>query len=374
MNPLQIGISGTRGIPNQYGGFEQFAQYLAVGLVEKGHAVSVYCSHTHPYQQDNWNGVQLIHCKDPENKYGAAGQFLYDRNCITDSRNRNFDILLHLGYTSDSVWYRRWPSQSVHIVNMDGMEWKRSKYNRLTRIFLKYAESLAARHADRLVADSAAIQQYLLNKYHKEAVFIPYGAEVYEHPATASLVQYSVLPGEYYLAIARMEPENNLEMIIQGFLAACTNLPLLIIGNTSTRHGNYLLSKYKDPRIHFIGGLFDETALNDLRYYCRQYFHGHSVGGTNPSLLEAMACGAAIAAHNNEFNKAVLATEADYFSTPGDITTMIENPALSGEPERRRTVNYEKIKTVYNHQRITNQYEQLMQEAVRQKKTGAYAG
>ncbi|MFZ4549682.1 MAG: glycosyl transferase, partial [Bacteroidales bacterium] len=98
---MKIGILGTRGIPNHYGGFEQFAEYLSVGLLELGAEVWVYNSHNHPYQEKVWKNVNLIHCFDPEYKIGLAGQFLYDFNCILDSRNRNFDILLQLGYTTN---------------------------------------------------------------------------------------------------------------------------------------------------------------------------------------------------------------------------------------------------------------------------------
>ena len=120
---LRIAILGTRGIPNHYGGFEQFAEYLSSGLVQRGHEVYVYNSSQHPYTEKEWNGVQIIHCADPEHKLGTFGQFIYDLNCINDSRKRDFDILLHLGYTSDSIWHWRWPQKTVNMVNVDGMEW-----------------------------------------------------------------------------------------------------------------------------------------------------------------------------------------------------------------------------------------------------------
>ncbi|MCX6319060.1 MAG: DUF1972 domain-containing protein [Bacteroidetes bacterium] len=367
MKELSIGIMGTRGIPNHYGGFEQFAQYLSAGLVQKGHQVSVYCSHTHPYQQNEWKGVQLIHCKDPEHRWGTVGQFFYDKNCIRDSRSRNFDVLLHLGYTSDSIWHRRWPRHTIHIMNMDGLEWKRSKYNRLTRIFLKKAERLAARHADILVADSLGIQSYLQSIYQKEAAYIPYGAAVYSQAGNSILETYNLNSQGYNLLIARMEPENNIEMIIQGHLQSGTTLPLVITGNTGTKHGRYLVSKYIDQRLIFTGSIFDEHTLNDLRYHSLLYLHGHSAGGTNPSLLEAMACGARIAAHDNEFNRSVMRQDADYFhdaaSVAGIIGTVLPDAMLAS----RKANNLDRISTIYSHAQILNQYEGLMLEAVANK-------
>src|SRR5690606_3336564 len=119
---MKIAILGTRGIPNHYGGFEQFAEYFSVFLAEKGHEVYVYNSSSHPYQESTFKGVHLIHQKDPEDKIGTIGAFFYDYNCIKDSQKRDFDIILQLGYTSNSVWYFMLPKNSVIITNMDGLE------------------------------------------------------------------------------------------------------------------------------------------------------------------------------------------------------------------------------------------------------------
>ena len=110
---LKIGISGTRGIPNYYGGYEQCVSFLAKGLADRGHMVSVYNSHNHPWKLRSWNGVEIIHCKDPEYRIGTAGQFLYDLNCLRDAQKKNYDILLMMGYTSSSVWGRFYPKKTV---------------------------------------------------------------------------------------------------------------------------------------------------------------------------------------------------------------------------------------------------------------------
>lgn len=364
MKKLKIGITGTRGIPNHYGGFEQFAQYLSTGLRQRGHEVWVYNTHNHPYREDIWNGVHIIHCKDWEYKLGTAGQFLYDRNCLHDAAKREFDILLHLGYTSDSVWHHRWPKKAVNIINMDGLEWQRKKYNRLTKWFLKKAEALAAKHGDILVADSQVIQQYLEEKYNKKASFIPYAAELFTKPDAGRLNQLSLQPNSYYLLIARMVPENNIETVISGYLASSKTYPLVIIGNTSNRFGKHLVSKYKHPSILFPGAVYDEALLNNLRYHCSAYFHGHSAGGTNPSLLEAMACGCNIIAHDNPFNRAVLGDDADYFKNESAITALLDQPADGLLKEKRKKSNAEKITRLYGTERIIAAYETLMLNAV----------
>ncbi|HPR57928.1 MAG TPA: DUF1972 domain-containing protein [Bacteroidales bacterium] len=139
---MKIGILGSRGIPNHYGGFEQFASALAPELVARGADVWVYTSHNHVYQKPEWKGVKLIHCYDPEIKMGAAGQFIYDFNCILDSRKREFDILLQLGYTSSAVWYWLLPKKTLVITNMDGMEWQRANHLRSrVKMDIKYIET-----------------------------------------------------------------------------------------------------------------------------------------------------------------------------------------------------------------------------------------
>ncbi|MER3498945.1 MAG: glycosyltransferase family 1 protein [Chitinophagaceae bacterium] len=363
---LKIGILGTRGIPNAYGGFEEFAEHLSKGLVEKGHEVSVYCSSNHPWQQKNWNGVELIYCKDPENKIGTAGQFLYDLNCLKHASTRNFDILLQLGYTSNSVWWRRWPRNMINVLNMDGLEWKRTKYSVITRRFLKKAESLAALHADHLIADSMAIREYLYTAYKKYSTFIPYGAEIFLSPDEIILDNYKLKAHHYYLLIARMEPENNIELVIQSIQSSGEKLPLVVIGNTITHFGKRWKKKYASENIRFLGGIYDRKVLNNLRYYSKIYFHGHSVGGTNPSLLEAMACSCNIAAHDNCFNRAVLGDEAYYFKTEKNIHQILLQVSEENDLQKKK-MNLEKIRTHYNWAKIITSYENLFLNLVKQK-------
>lgn len=356
---MKIGILGTRGIPNAYGGFEQFAQYLAKGLVEKGHSVSVYNSSSHPYQESAWNGVQIIHCSDPENKIGTAGQFIYDYNCLCDARKRDFDILLQLGYTSSSVWHRFWPKKTINIINMDGLEWKRAKYNKITQKFLLWAEGLAVKQGNVLIADSTGIKDYIKTKYQKEAVYIPYGADIPESFSDSYLLDFNLKANQYYLLIARMEPENNIEMVIQGYLESGHPYPLIILGNTQNKYGQFLFNKYASDSIQFPGSIYNLDLINSLRHFSALYFHGHSVGGTNPSLLEAMACGCNIAAHDNKFNKGILGDDARYFSSAHDVKKIIIQPIQQNVNSQQVLNNIEKIKIYYNWEKIITDYESL---------------
>lgn len=357
---MKVGILGTRGIPNAYGGFEQFAQYLSQGLVNRGHSVWVYNSSAHPYKGPEWQGIHIIHCADWETRIGTAGQFIYDYNCLKDARKRDFDVLLQLGYTSNSIWHHIWPKRMLNVINMDGLEWKRSKYGPVTRRFLLRAEKWAATHGDVLVADSTGIRDYIREKYDKEAVFIPYGAEIPKDYQAAKLVQWGLRPGGYYLLMARMEPENNIEMVIRGWMASRKHRPMVLIGNPGNSFGQYLVKTYHDERLHFIGSIYDADTVNALRHFSALYLHGHSVGGTNPSLLEAMASGCAIAAHDNRFNHAVLNDQADYFSTAQDVTAILDRDEYPDVQDGWKEKNLEKVKKIYNWDKIIDQYESVL--------------
>jgi glycosyltransferase involved in cell wall biosynthesis len=357
---LRIGILGTRGIPNHYGGFECFAEFLSQGLVEKGHELYVYNSHNHPNQQRVWNKVNIIHRYDPEFKYGSFGQFLYDLNCIRDARKRDFDILLFLGYTSSSVWGKLYPKKSVIIYNMDGFEWQRSKYNRLTQRFLKWAEKLAVRHSDFIVADSKHVQEYIRKKYEVFPEYIAYGAEVFNEPDENRLLPFNLVERSYNMVMARMEPENNIEMVLDGCHASGTKRDIIVVGSTENKFGKYLVKKYAaDKRIRFLGPIFDRKVVNNLIYHSNIYFHGHSVGGTNPSLLEAMGGKALIVAADNIFNKSVLRSNAFYFTSANDVTCFANEIFRNELHESMIRANAQAILTEYSWTGIIEDYEKF---------------
>ena len=354
----KIGIIGTRGVPNHYGGFEKFAQILSQKLVSWGEEVWVYNSHDHPYQHKTWQGVNILHCYDPEDKTGTIGQFLYDFLCILDSRKRNFDIILQLGYTSNSIWNRLLPKESIIITNMDGLEWKRTKYSKPVRHFLKYAETLAVKSSHHLVADSPGIQKYLAEEYDTGSTFISYGAQIVDYAPLPE--EFGIEAAKYFLLIARMQADNHVEEIIKGVLASESQFPLLVVGHTNNSYGRNLKKKYgNSPQILFTGGIFNEKIINGLRYHTACHFHGHSAGGTNPSLLEAMAASSVICAHDNLFNRAVLQQEALFFKTSCDITKIINDEAWKDGGTLWVEKNLEKIKNDHDWETISKSYHRL---------------
>lgn len=355
---MKIAIFGTRGIPNYYGGFEQCAEYLAEGLVKRGFQVLVYNSHNHPYKENKWNGVELKHCYDPEDSLGTAGQFIYDLNCILDLRRRKVDIILQLGYTSSSVWGWLLDKKTVVTTNMDGLEWKRTKYSDKVRKFLLYAESLGIKYSDHLISDSIGIQDYIKEKYKKSSVFIPYGAHLFNEANSDILCEYNVKEFSYDMLIARLEPENSIEIILDGVALVGNSKPFLVVGKHLTKYGEYLKEKYKAvPNIRFIGGVYDINKLNNLRHYSNIYFHGHTVGGTNPSLLEAMASDSLICANDNPFNRYILNDDAIYFKTAADVAEHLKNVVHTDTMCKNMiNANRDKITNIYAWDIIIDQY------------------
>jgi glycosyltransferase involved in cell wall biosynthesis len=354
---MKIAIIGTRGIPNNYGGFEQLAAFLSQGLVERGCSVTVYNPHTHPYREKTYNGVNIVHCKDGQHWMGSAGQFVYDFNCIRHARKQLFDIVLFLGYTSSSVWYWLYPKQAVIVYNMDGLEWKRGKYGMLAKQFLLYAEKLAIRHSNHFIADSPAIQQYLQQKFSVDSCYIPYGAEIAGKEDDSVFTEYGLVKANYCMLLARMEPENNIAMILEGFCSSKSPMQLLVVGNTGNDFGKKLQQQFgQDKRICFAGAVYDAAKLYSLRNGCFLYFHGHSVGGTNPSLLEAMADGALIAANDNEFNRAVLQQDGFYFSSVVEVTALAEKEFAAAEKQMMIAAGQKKIRELYNWPAVIDSY------------------
>ncbi|MCQ4142447.1 DUF1972 domain-containing protein [Chryseobacterium sp. EO14] len=360
---MKISIIGTRGIPNQYGGFEQFLMNFSKYLVDKGHDVTVYSISNHPYQKAYWNGVKIIHKWNPENYTGAFGQFIYDLLCILHVRKKTNDVILQLGFTSSSVWSFLFPKKTTIVTNMDGLEWKRSKYNFWIKSFLKKAEYWAVQNSDFLIADSLGIQEYLKKKYQISSKYIPYGSDVFNDPDKNILKKYGLSDNEYCLLIARIQPDNNVETIIKGFLLSGISKKLIVVGSCQNKFGSMLLQKYQSERIIFLGSIFDRNILDNLRYFCYFYFHGHSVGGTNPSLIEAMSCRTSIIAHNNIFNRSILEDHAYYFSNEIEISKILleKNPSLVFKEN-----NYEKVEKIYSLENIHSETEKFLLSCINQ--------
>lgn len=361
---MKIAFLGSRGIPNDYGGFEQFTQHIAVRLAERGHEVTVYCPTYHPFREDVFCGVRLTHIYSPEPWLGAApGAMVYDFLCLRHALGEGFDVICETGYTSIAPAYLalgvKWRKGVALVTNMDGMEFRRGKFGMLAKLFLQFSEKVAVGFSHHLIADNMGIRDYYREKYSRRAEYLAYGADIPQDTDESLIRQFNVKKDAFFLVIARIEPENNIEMIADGFLSseAC-RMPLLIVGKTNTSHAKRLAKKYADCRnVVFVGGIYDNNVLNALRANCRLYFHGHSVGGTNPSLLEAMACRSRIAAHDNVFNRSVLGANALYFGSCDDVRSVADIHQHCAEWGELTENNIRTIDERYSWTRLTDDYE-----------------
>lgn len=354
---MKIAILGTRGIPNEYGGFEQFAEQLSTGLVKRGHQVTVYNSSEHSHRKESFNGVEIIHKYCPEKKIGSLAHFLYDWLCSKEAIKKGFDLIYHAGYQSaaPSIFILSKKSDNCWVTNMDGLEWKRDKWSKPIKWLTRVMEILAIKHSDYIISDNKGIQEYFLTKYNVSSLFLTYGADVPAEVSPENLKEFKIKPNNYYILVARLEPENSIEIILDGYNDSGSKIPFVVVGNINTKYGKKLIRKYTiNSLIKFVGAIYQKERLNSLRKYAKLYFHGHTVGGTNPSLLEAMALGASIVAHNNPFNFSVLENLGDYFSDKEDVCRFIKK-------DKNKNLNKEqcvkKIKESYNWDKIIDDHE-----------------
>ncbi len=369
---MKIAFISTRGIPNNYGGFEQFAEYISVGLAQRGHEVVVYSPKFHPYQEDTYKGVRLKHIYSPETWMGSSvGSFFYDFASLCDAlKKEDFDIIYEAGYTSiipAYIWFNvRKRKRPIFTTNMDGLENKRSKFSPMVRRFLDWEEKMAVKYSHYLIADNMGIHDYSKEKYDKESKFLAYGADIHDDFNADYLKEFGLQPEEYYILIARLEPENNIVMAIEGYLHSKENgrRPLIVVGKTNTPHGKELVEKYgNEKNVRFVGGIYDFKKLDSVRHFSKAYFHGHSVGGTNPSLLEAMAAGCFIFAHDNIFNRAVLEENAFYYPSADKVAEYLNRiDTMAEESKIQYTANnIEVIRNEYSWEHLVDEHEKYFQ-------------
>lgn len=323
---IGVAILGCRGIPARYGGFETFAEEIATRLVKLGFQVTVYAeSDERTLRETSYKDVLVRHLPRP--RLGPISSLLYDCLALWDARRR-YDLVYLLGYGAAwMAWLPRLWGTPVWI-NVDGLEWARDKWPWPVKVYLRAMEWMATRTASRIIADSEAIAQRFRSLYGDQirCDTIAYGASVppKQDLQPTILKRWQLEPGWYAIVVARPEPENHILEIVQGYLMHARPWPLVVVGDFScpNRYQRRIL-ELQSKNILFLGAIHDRVVLNTLRWYAAVYIHGHSVGGTNPSLLEAMACGNSIIAHDNPYNREVAGDEALYFRTADDLAVCL---------------------------------------------------
>lgn len=330
MGGYRIAVIGSRGIPAMYGGFESFAQELTPRLVERGHHVTVYCraGYTDADRPSSYRGVRLVYT--PALRVRSLEQLTHEFASIVDSIPRAFDIYYFLGYRGAPFYIPVRASRRLAIVNTDGLEWKRRKWNALGRAYLRLAESIAVYlGSDALVADAVAIRDSFHRRFGRESEYLTNGAYTYTRDADLphdALQEWDLEPDGYYLVACRIEPENNIDLIVREFLDSGSRRTLVIAGgmNYETPYWRHLLEMATGANVRFLGPVYGGMRIEHLHLGAYAYLHGHEVGGTNPALLKAMGCGNLALALDTPFNQENATEFGRYWSKdPGSLGALI---------------------------------------------------
>jgi len=317
-NRSHLNIMGTRGVPAAHGGFETFAERLALYLVRHGYSVTVYCQSDGPAdlngREDYWHGIHRVHFGT--RRSGAAGTMEFDLKCVRHvGRQPGVDLVL--GYNTAVFNLLQKLKRRKVFMNMDGIEWKRKKWSVPAKLWLLVNEIIGANLCDVPIADHPDIGRHLARRTLRRPVVIPYGSDVVRRASQLPLRKLGLQPGQYFVSIARIEPENSILEIVQAYLAADTDKKLVVLGQFDPDSAYH--RQVRDAggdQVVFPGAIYDDHRVKSLRFHARAYIHGHQVGGTNPSLVEALGAGNAVIAHDNRFNRWTAGSGQRYFTSP----------------------------------------------------------
>lgn len=360
----QLIILGIRGVPASHGGFETFAENLSVYLVDKGWSVIVYCQESAEefgsITESEWMGVTRIHI--PVKGDGAKATVLFDFLSVKHSLKQP-GLALVLGYNTALFNVMLRLSGKLSLINMDGIEWKRDKWKWYEKAWLYINERSGCLLGNHLIADHPEIKNHLTTRVKDSKVtMIPYGARSVDLADKSLLSTLQIEADDYCVVIARPEPENSILEIVKAFSKDIRNCKLVILGKydeSNEYHKKVLNSASKE--VLFVGAIYDHATLDAIRFYARLYVHGHTVGGTNPSLIEALGAGQAVLAHNNKFNQWVAGESAAFFDD--EISCAKQFNKLLDKPEQIECMSKyskERFNSMFTWQNILQQYENLL--------------
>lgn len=320
-------VLGTRGIPAVHGGFETFAEFLGRHLVSRGWRVIVYCQEygNGPPREDVWKGVERIRIPVPAT--GAKGSLIFDWRATRHAALHR-DLCLTLGYNT-AIFCALLRARGIpNLMNMDGMEWRRQKWGPAHKAWFYCNDWAGCWLADHLVADHPEIARHLSSRVRREKITtIPYGADRVTRAAEQPVRELGLEPGRYMTLIARAEPENSILEVVSAFSRRRRDCNLAVLGDYAPERNSYqrAVLAASSGEVRFLGAIYDQDIVRALRFHCLAYLHGHQVGGTNPSLLEAMAAGNPVIAHDNAFNRWVAGPAARYFCAADQLARLFDD-------------------------------------------------
>lgn len=351
-------------------GFETGFGEIAPRLVEAGHEVTIYCRRSHyppEMRVASERGVRMVYVPSPggKNFSGLVATLFAVLHAVT---RRNYDVFffVNVGMGHHAALCRMLGKKVV--MNVNGLDWKRAKWGLVARAYFLSAAYAAMRFCNRLVTDADAMREYYLDEFGKETTMIAYGASIESSERSELVRPFGIEPDEYYLIASRLIPENHADLIIEGFIQSGTEKKLVIAGGAnydSPFHRR--LKELANDRVIFTGHIHDQSVIKELHCNCFAYVHGHSVGGTNPSLLKAMGYGNCILALDTVFNREVLADAGMLFpKDPQALAALMReverNPELVSDLRRRGP---ERIRAEYTWEKVSRQYDELFREVAR---------
>lgn len=356
-------ILGIRGVPAQHGGFETFAEKLSLYLVEKGWRVTVYCQEDGEgsIHESEWKGVSRIHI--PVLRSGAAGTVIFDWKATRHALGQK-GLFLTLGYNTACFNLMQRLKGQTNVINMDGIEWHRDKWGGIAKAWFWMNERAGCWIGNHLIADHPKIKEHLATRVNeRKLTMIPYGADEVVDADASLLLSYGVEPERFSVIIARPEPENSFLEMVRAFSQVRRDHKLVVLGNFQPQNNPYhrqVLAAASDEVI-FPGAIYDAPVVQALRCYSRFYMHGHRVGGTNPSLVEAMGAGCAVIAHDNPFNHWVVGEGAAYFTDEESCSALFDS-LLEDEQARVRmkTASRQRFQQQFTWPKVLAEYEALL--------------
>jgi glycosyltransferase involved in cell wall biosynthesis len=362
LNRRRIRILGIRGLPARHGGFETFTERLAPYLVERGWEVTVYCQEESrgPIRTDSWLGVRRVII--PSGPDTPMSTIRFDLASIRHAA-RHDDLCLTLGYNT-AILTALLRVRGIHnILNMDGVEWKRSKWSFPAKAWFYFNDWAGCLLSSHLIADNPHIKALVQRRTSASRIScIPYGTDILGDVSIAPLTELGVVPSTYLTVIARPEPENSLLQLVSAFSRRQRGTKLVVLGKLLPDNPYHqAVRRAASEEVVFLGEIYDHHVLAALRKHCIGYLHGHQVGGTNPSLLEAMGAGNAVLAHDNKFNRWVVADGALFFRTEAEADDAISRLIVDKDlRDRLARASLDRAAEAFTWESVLEQYRVLL--------------